>query len=294
MKLIEKIYPILLSPAKKTFIEIVFFRLAIAFFILDSLLIALVYLGVVPASIYCHRGMPNPLSIIYTPFSILLLYEVYLLIFFLPHSITTYLGKQYEIITLILVRKLFYDIPQLLTPEAYNEKNILHLLVSLGGLIALCGLIFCFYRLAQNREKHSFSYSNAIYERFVARKKALSIVLVLIFFFLFIKSFWELSKLHISTVDDVALGIRQMSNTFFNDFFVVLILIEVLLLLFTFSFSDKFSKVVRNSGFIISTMLLKLSFRAEENTTVFIMLIATVFGVAILWRYRLFGKKIDK
>ena len=44
----------------------------------------------------------NYLSAIYTPFSILLYYEVYLLILAIPNSITKAIGKQFEIISLII------------------------------------------------------------------------------------------------------------------------------------------------------------------------------------------------
>lgn len=57
--------------------------------------------------------LASPISAIYTPFSFILIYEVYLLIYFLPRSFTTYITKQYEIITLIIIRKLFKDISSL-------------------------------------------------------------------------------------------------------------------------------------------------------------------------------------
>ena len=47
---------------------------------------------------------------IYTPFSFILIYEIYLLIFYLPRSISTYISKQFEIITLIVIRRIFKDI----------------------------------------------------------------------------------------------------------------------------------------------------------------------------------------
>ena len=53
--------------------------------------------------------LANPISAVYTPFSFILIYEVYLLIYYLPKSFTTYITKQYEIITLIIVRRIFKD-----------------------------------------------------------------------------------------------------------------------------------------------------------------------------------------
>ena len=57
--------------------------------------------------------LTNPISAVYTPFSFILIYEVYLLIYYLPKSFTTYITKQYEIITLIIIRKLFKDLSTL-------------------------------------------------------------------------------------------------------------------------------------------------------------------------------------
>ena len=56
--------------------------------------------------------LTNPISAIYTPFSIILYYEIFLLIFYLPRSFTTSILKQFEIISLIIIRRIFYDIPK--------------------------------------------------------------------------------------------------------------------------------------------------------------------------------------
>ena len=57
--------------------------------------------------------LTNPISAIYTPFSIILYYEIFLLIYYLPRSFTTSILKQFEIISLIVIRRIFYDIPKL-------------------------------------------------------------------------------------------------------------------------------------------------------------------------------------
>ena len=51
----------------------------------------------------------DPISALYTPFSFILVYEAYLLIFYLPNSFTVTVVKEYEIISLILIRKIFKD-----------------------------------------------------------------------------------------------------------------------------------------------------------------------------------------
>ena len=52
--------------------------------------------------------LTNPIAAIYTPFSFILVYEVFLVVYYLPRSISQYIRKQYEIITLIIVRSILF------------------------------------------------------------------------------------------------------------------------------------------------------------------------------------------
>jgi len=94
------------------------------------------------------------------------------------------------------------------------------------------------------------------------------------------------------TVDNAIVILKQMNNTFFSIFFTALILTEVLVLLLSFNLTEQFHKIIRNSGFIISTILLKLSFKAEGMTSTIIIFGGIGFGVAMLAVYRLFEKKL--
>ena len=85
----------------------------------------LVHLGLIIASQNSLLGfnfssdlLNNAIVAIYTPFSFILLYEVYLLVYYLPQSFTFYLSKQYEIITLIVFRRFFKDI------ASFDTSNI--------------------------------------------------------------------------------------------------------------------------------------------------------------------------
>jgi hypothetical protein len=62
----------------------------------------------------------------------------------------------------------------------------------------------------------------------------------------------------------------------------VLIMTDVLLLLISFLYTDKFNKVIRNSGFVISTILIKLSFSAEGILNTLLIVVAVLFGLLIL------------
>jgi hypothetical protein len=64
----------------------------------------------------------------------------------------------------------------------------------------------------------------------------------------------------------------------------------VLLLLISFLHTDKFNRVIRNSGFIISTILIKLSFGIEGLLNIILIVVAVLFGVVILAIHNQFEK----
>ena len=72
-----------------------------------------------------HIATKSNFSNLYS-FSFILVYEAFLLIYYLPRSFTTSVAKQYEIISLILIRKIFKDIPEVDLNENWisNENNI--------------------------------------------------------------------------------------------------------------------------------------------------------------------------
>jgi hypothetical protein len=74
----------------------------------------------------------------------------------------------------------------------------------------------------------------------------------------------------------------QIDGIFFDRFFMILILADVLLLLISFLRTDRFSTVIRNSGFVISTILIKISFGTEGLLNNVLVVVAVVFGVTIL------------
>ena len=89
-------YNFFLSEKVKEKSEIVTVYIAIFSFLLHLLLIGLVNLDIIKITSNSEL-LRNPISAIYTPFSFVLIYEVYLLLYYLPKSTSIYIGKQYEI-----------------------------------------------------------------------------------------------------------------------------------------------------------------------------------------------------
>ena len=140
--------------------------------------------------------LTNPISAIYTPFSIILYYEIFLLIFYLPRSFTTSILKQFEIISLIIIRRIFYDIPKLdLNAESWLENpDNLQITYDLLCILILFFLIYLF-NLVKSRIETKKS-SNSIV-RFIDSKKIISIFLIPVMLVLFVLGIYNLSLIHI-------------------------------------------------------------------------------------------------
>jgi hypothetical protein len=87
----------------------------------------------------------NPISALYTPFSFILVYEAFLLIYYIPRSFTTAVGKQYQIMSLIVIRKIFKDIPLVdLNANWIENSNNQQLVFDLVGVLIIFFLIYLF------------------------------------------------------------------------------------------------------------------------------------------------------
>lgn len=282
----------LLSHKVKEASEQLILTIAIVSYIVHLVLIALVHQDIIQIE---SKLFNNPIAAIYTPFSFILVYEVYLLVFFLPKSITTYIGKQYEIITLIIIRKIFKDISNLeLQTDWFQNRNDLQFTYDVATSLILFILIFLFYQ-KNNTNNHSKLHSGYRDQqkitRFINLKKMIAVTLLPILVTLaFITLYSWISE----TLQDYRNGIvafEDINNIFFDEFFTILIIIDVLLLLLSFFYSDEFHKIIRNSGFVISTILIKMSFSVEGIVNNLLILGAVLFGYLILVIHDLYEKK---
>jgi hypothetical protein len=86
-------------------------------------------------------------------------------------------------------------------------------------------------------------------------------------------------------------GSADINSVFYNEFFTVLILADVLILLLSFQYTERYSQIIRNTGFIISTILIRLSFGTTGLANVSLVVSSVVFGLIILWVYNLTEKE---
>jgi len=227
----------------------------------------------------------NPISALYTPFTFILVYEAFLLIYYLPRSFTTSVAKEYEIISLVLIRKIFKDIPNLdLDNNDLLNSNNIQLLYDLSAVIIIFYMIYLFKKTWHDIPKKETKKN---LEKFISYKKLLSVLLLPTLIILCIYNFADWFNSVFYSINPYS---GNLDGVFFKDFFTILILVDVLILLLSLQYTERYSQLIRNTGFIISTILLRLSFGVEGLLSIVLLLLGVVFGLIILRIYKLAEK----
>ena len=206
--------------------------------------------------------------------------------YYLPRSFTTSLIKQFEIICLILIRKVFNDVTLIDFPNAsFDDSSLINLLVDLGCVLLLMLIIVWFHKT--NRRIIELSSKNVTEEKetFPYFKKAIAVILLIVILIVSIIHLIDFVYLEING-EHLIKGMNNNLNTiFYQDFFTLLILSDVLILLLSYGLTSNHFKLLRNTGFVISTILLRLSFGAQGVMNALLIILGGLFGYAIIRLY---------
>ena len=124
-------------------------------FLIHLLLIFIFNIGGFPTHPEYEAYLGNPIAAIYTPFSFILVYEIYLLVYYLPKSFSISIAKQFEIVSLILIRIIFKDIGNLNLEEfklfSANNLNLVYGMICMGVPIDIY-IEWVYLSLLQNKK----------------------------------------------------------------------------------------------------------------------------------------------
>ena len=284
---IDKLHGYIFSDNNLKLFEKLILFLAVGGFILH---LALIYLNL-NYDIGILKGLDdllrNPISALYTPFSFILIYEAFLLVYYFPRSFTTSIAKEYEIISLVMIRKVFGDIPMLNFEEGIINQEGLILLYDLVAILIIYYLIHLFKKIITKIPKRKPTIN---IHRFISYKKMLSIVLLPTLLLLCVSNLYDWSYAVFVNQE----FLENLNYIFFIDFFTILILVDVFILLISFQYTERYSQILRNTGFIISTILLRLSFSVSGVSSLILLLSGVVFGLIILKIYQLSEVELNK
>jgi len=265
---------------KKRF-EIVIIVLAIVGFLVHLGLVGLQQTGLVHIS--DDPALQSGIAAIYTPFSLILIYEVFLLIYYLPSSFTASIAKQYEVISLLIARDIFHDISESdRGADWFQSIENLYLVVDAAGLLILFYFIYLFHKLRHRSPK--LDHTPRI-DRFITVKQVMALALLpaVVAMFLFSAGEWVMHALASESMQ--IQEFKELDRVFYDGFFKLLIIVDVLILLLSFPFTTSYAQVMRNTGFVISTILLRLSFTSAPILDILLVIGAIVFAYLTLVIY---------
>ena len=192
------------------------------------------------------------------------------LILVIPSSLSQSMGKQFEILTLILLRNAFKELAHL--PEPVSVVNdllpVLNIAVCGAGALAVYLCLGLYKRIA--RQHLHFIATADLRMRYVMSKKMLALALFGIFL--------------VTGIRDAVLFVQKgEEHNFFETLYTVLIFADIAMVLIAQRYMPAFHAVFRNSGFVIGTLLMRLALSATPLWSPAIGLFAAVFVLAVTW-----------
>ena len=217
----------------------------------------------------------SPLSALYTPFSILLVYEVYQLIRTIPDSFSSSVGKQYEIATLLVVRDILKRLSEVGDSEGWEiNDDVGFLLVECAAFLALFYTSLTYHKISSKSDGEEVLSDDVT--AFITTKMVVANVMLFVFISIAVFSL-------VGWINAVQEGGGSVDRAiFFLDFFTFLILADILILLISYWFYTDFSNLARNTGFVLSTVIIRVAISSEGVSAMILFTLSGVLGIAIL------------
>lgn len=235
------------------------------------------------------------ISAVFTPFGFLLLFEVFLLILTIPDIMVKSIARQYEIITIIVIWRVFKDASELDSFDnivSDGSDLLIQILADMAvGLVLFVLLTMFYYSLKSSKVNETDLLSKADYNKFKAIKKIITFILVLVL--TLFAGFYIAEWVHSIVVGD-PVNVFDFQTEFFLSLFTVMIFTDILLVLLTYAFMGNFSIVFRNASFIVSTVFIRLSLTVERPYDLVLAVVALAFGLGVNLVYNSYVKIVEQ
>lgn len=206
-------------------------------------------------------------------FTLILGIEILSLIFVLPASLSRSMGKQFEILTLILLRNAFKELPKFGEPVEVSLANLFQVgEIAASAAAALC-VFLCLgvYRHLQ-RPQH-FIHSESMRQSYILSKKLVALILFGIFATIGLVHLWAF----------VQGGHTSSGAGFFETIYTVLIFADIAMVLIAQRYMPCYFAVFRNSGFVIGTLLMRLAISAPPFLCSALAVFSALYILALTW-----------
>ena len=210
-------------------------------------------------------------------FTLLLGIEVIGLVFGLSGTTGNTMGKQFEILSLILLRQSLKELVNFPEPIYWDAVRdaVPRMAADASAAVLVFALVGVFYRLQRGTESQLSESERA---NFTASKEVVALVLLAVF-----------ADLALEAVGMVPGHERTppalRAEYFFEQFYTVLIFADILVVLLALRHSFAYDLVLRNSGFAAATVLIRLALTAPPFVNGILGVGATLLAIGLTWAY---------
>jgi len=221
--------------------------------------------GLLPAAIPPGAVPRSHFWAVGVAFTLLLGLELVALVLAIGRSIAASVGKQIELLALILLRKAFLELSEVGEPVAWVDAapRVPGALADMGGAL----LVFVLAELFARAQRHRAIAVGDDQAAFVAAKKLLALVLLAAFV--------------VGALVAAARTAQGAHVAFFEVCFTVLIFGDVLLVLLSLVASADHRVVFRNSGFAAATVMMRLALTAPRFVNVLLAAGAALYALLV-------------
>ncbi|MCD6526558.1 MAG: hypothetical protein J7K75_06180 [Desulfuromonas sp.] len=219
-------------------------NLLVLVFIFGLLGIQLNRFGLMPAPIAALTPT-NHLEAIELVFTLMLVFEVLSLLFSMVYSVSISVGKQVEILSLVLLRNIFKEISNLHEPVVWSEvsKLVLDISALAFGALIIFVILNYYYRQINQPPLSSDDRETAA---FIIVKKLIALLMMVGFMIIVAINWWK----------SLFYG---LPNQTFESFYTLLIFSDILIMLISMRYGSCYRVAFRNSGFAVCTLLIRVA-----------------------------------
>ena len=270
----QRIHEFFLGQNTDAFLRRVAINFAILGFLLHLLFCVLYDLSFIESS-DLDSFIDSYLDALYTPFSIILAYEVYELIRAIPESFSNSIGKQFEVVTLLVVRDIFKNLADIGDADNVSiDADVAFIAMEAVAFVILFGTALYFRHQTSVAKKPSQQDESV--RAFVQQKKHLACGLAVVYIFVALYSFT-------TWLTGVVDGDTGLSRTvFFSDFFTWLIVSDIVILLASYRHITDFPQLARNTGFILSTVIIRVRIGIPGYTGAALFILSAALAACVL------------
>lgn len=220
--------------------------------------------GLLPDSL--SQAFPrSPFYAIHLAFSLILVQEIIELIFILAGSVSRAIGKQMEIMALVMLRDCFKDIGEL---EVHiNSAHDYFTLLQIAST-ALAGLFLFISRSIFSKMHTTRGYQNL--SSYINSKKCISVFLLCIF-------------VTIGIFDLHRIFFQVKPSLFFQTFYTALIFADIFILLISQYHLGSFHDTFRYSGYAVSTLIMRIALSSPHHIGALLCVFSGIFILLLTW-----------